>query len=66
MGHLEDSVMDIIESLKVIQRTLYDHEMNGRQWNELNRAIDRVAAELGYEFRADGTVVCVKPEREEV
>ena len=58
--------MDIIESLKVIQRTLYDHEMSGRQWNELNRAIDRVAAELGYEFRADGTVVCVKPEREEV
>jgi len=58
--------MDIIESLKVIERTLYDHEMSGRQWNELNRAIDRVAAELGYEFRADGTVVCVKPEREEV
>ena len=58
--------MDIIESLKVIQRTLYDHEMNGRQWNQLNKAIDRVAAELGYEFRADGTVVCVKPEREEV
>ena len=57
--------MDIIESLKVIQRTLYDHEMSGRQWNELNRAIDRVAAELGYEFRADGMVVCVKPEREE-
>ena len=58
--------MDIIESLKVIQRTLYDHEMSGRQWNQLNKAIDRVAAELGYEFRADGTVVCVKPEREEV
>ena len=58
--------MDIIESLKVIQRTLYDHEMNGRQWNQLNIAIDRVAAELGYEFRADGTVVCVKPDREEV
>ena len=58
--------MDIIESLKVIERTLYDHEMSGRQWNQLNKAIDRVAAELGYEFRADGTVVCVKPEREEV
>ena len=54
--------MDIIESLKVIQRTLYDHEMNGRQWNELNRAIDRVAAELGYEFTANGILVCVKPD----
>ena len=58
--------MDIIESLKVIRRTLYDHEMNGRQWNELNQAIDRVAAELGYEFKLNGTLVCVKPEREEV
>ncbi len=54
--------MDIIESLKVIRRTLYDHEMNGRQWNELNQAIDRVAAELGYEFRADDKIVCVKPD----
>ena len=54
--------MDIIESLKVIQRTLYDHEMSGRQWNELNRAIDRVAAELGYEFTANGILVCVKPD----
>ena len=54
--------MDIIESLKVIERTLYDHEMNGRQWNELNRAIDRVAAELGYEFTANGILVCVKPD----
>ena len=58
--------MDIIESLKVIERTLYDHEMNGRQWNKLNKAINRVAAELGYEFRQAGDLVCVKPEREEV
>ena len=57
--------MDLIESLKVIERTLYDHEMSGRQWNQLNKAINLVAAELGYEFRADGMVVCVKPEREE-
>lgn len=57
--------MDIIESLKVIERTLYDHEMSGRQWNQLNKAINRVATELGYEFRADGMVVCVKPDREE-
>lgn len=54
--------MDIIESLKVIRRTLYDHEMNGRQWNELYQAIDRVAAELGYEFKLNGTLVCVKPD----
>ena len=58
--------MDIIESLKVIERTLYDHEMNGRQWNQLNKAINRVAVELGYEFRQAGDLVCVKPEREEV
>jgi len=58
--------MDLIESLKIIHKTLDDHQGNGRQWNQLNIAIDRVAAELGYEFRADGTVVCVKPEREEV
>ena len=58
--------MDIIESLKIIHKTLDDHQGNGRQWNELNRAIDRVAAELGYEFRADDELVCVKPEREEV
>ena len=58
--------MDLIESLKIIHKTLNDHQGNGRQWNELNQAIDRVAAELGYEFRADGMVVCVKPEREEV
>ena len=57
--------MDLIESLKVIHKTLDDHQGNGRQWNQLNQAIDRVAAELGYEFRADGMVVCVKPEREE-
>ena len=58
--------MDIIESLKVIQRTLYDHEMSGRQSNQLNKAINQVAAELGYEFRQAGDLVCVKPEREEV
>ena len=58
--------MDIIKSLKIIHKTLDDHQGNGRQWNQLNQAIDRVAAELGYEFRADGMVVCVKPEREEV
>jgi hypothetical protein len=58
--------MDIIESLKTIHKTLDDHQGNGRQWNELNRAINRVAAELGYEFRADDTIVCVKPDREEV
>jgi hypothetical protein len=64
--------MDIIESLKTIHKTLDENDhyihmkMNGRQWNALNIAIDRVAAELGYEFRADGMVVCVKPEREEV
>ena len=54
--------MDIIESLKTIHKTLDDHQGNGRQWNELNRAIDRVAAELGYEFRADDKIVCVKPD----
>jgi len=48
--------MDIIESLKVIERTLYDHEMNGRQWNELNKAINRVASELGYELRQESEV----------
>jgi len=58
--------MDLIESLKTIHKTLDDHQGNGRSWNQLNQAIDRVAAELGYEFRADGMVVCVKPEREEV
>ena len=58
--------MDIIESLKIIHKTLHDHQGNGRQWNELNRAIDRVAAELGYEFKLNGTLVCVKPDREEV
>ena len=64
--------MDIIESLKIINKTLDDRQgfgsypRNGRQWNELARAIDRVAAELGYEFRADDELVCVKPEREEV
>lgn len=58
--------MDIIESLKVIERTLYDYEMSGRQWNQLNKAINRVAAELGYEFIQAGDLVCVKPEREEV
>jgi hypothetical protein len=54
--------MDLIESLKIIHKTLDDHQGNGRQWNELNRAIDRVAAELGYEFRADDELVCVKPD----
>ena len=54
--------MDIIESLKIIHKTLDDHQGNGRQWNELNRAIDRVAAELGYEFTANGILVCVKPD----
>lgn len=54
--------MDIIESLKTIHKTLDDHQGNGRQWNELNRAIDRVAAELGYEFTANGILVCVKPD----
>ena len=54
--------MDIIESLKIIHKTLDDHQGNGRQWNELNRAIDRVAAELGYEFREDDKIVCVKPD----
>jgi hypothetical protein len=58
--------MGIKESLKTIQRTLDEHEMNGRQWNELSKAIDHVAAELGYEFRADDTVVCVKPDMEGV
>ena len=58
--------MGINVSLKTIQRTLYDHEMNGRQWNELSKAIDHVVAELGYEFRADDTVVCVKPDMEAV
>tara|TARA_R100000654_G_scaffold19109_1_gene39318 strand:- start:652 stop:828 length:177 start_codon:yes stop_codon:yes gene_type:complete len=58
--------MDIIKSLKIIHKTLDDHQGNGRQWNQLNQAIDRVAAELGYEFRADDELVCVKPEREEV
>jgi len=64
--------MDIIKSLKIIHKTLDEHDhyihmkMNGRQWNALNIAIDRVAAELGYEIKEDGTVVCVKPEREEV
>ena len=54
--------MDLIESLKIIHKTLDDHQGNGRQWNELNRAIDRVAAELGYEFTANGILVCVKPD----
>ena len=64
--------MDIIESLKIINKTLDDRQgfgsypRNAHEWNKLARAIDRVAAELGYEFRADDTVVCVKPEREEV
>ena len=54
--------MDIIESLKTIHKTLDDHQGNGRQWNDLNQAIDRVAAELGYEFTANGILVCVKPD----
>lgn len=58
--------MDLIESLKTIHKTLDDHQGDVFEWNELNQAIDRVAAELGYEFRADGMVVCVKPNREEV
>ena len=71
--------MDIIESLKIIHKTLNDDHgfrlhwyssklfpSNGREWNKLARAIDHVAAELGYEFRADDTVVCVKPDREGV
>ena len=58
--------MNLIESLKTIHKTLDDPPSIPHEWNQLNRAIDRVAAELGYEFRADGTVVCVKPEREEV
>lgn len=57
--------MDIIESLKVIERTLYDYEMSGRKWNQLNKAINQVAAELGYEFRQAGDLVCVEPERED-
>ena len=54
--------MDLIESLKTIHKTLDDHQGNGRSWNKLNRAIDRVAAELGYEFTANGILVCVKPD----
>ena len=54
--------MDLIESLKIIHKTLDDHQGNGRQWNELYQAIDRVAAELGYEFKLNGTLVCVKPD----
>ncbi len=64
--------MGIKESLKIINKTLDDRKgfgsypYNGRTWNELARAIDHVAAELGYEFRADDTVVCVKPDMEGV
>ncbi len=54
--------MDLIESLKTIHKTLDDHQGNGRSWNQLNQAIDRVAAELGYEFRADDKIVCVRPD----
>ena len=57
--------MDLIESLKIIHKTLDDHQGNGRSWNQLNQAIDRVASELGYEFRQAGDLVCVKPDREE-
>tara|TARA_R100000231_G_scaffold22335_2_gene21347 strand:+ start:1728 stop:1925 length:198 start_codon:yes stop_codon:yes gene_type:complete len=53
---------NIPDSLKIIHKTLDDHQGNGRQWNALNIAIDRVAAELGYEFRADDELVCVKPD----
>ena len=58
--------MDLIESLKILNKILETYPCSGREWNKINKAVDRVAAELGYEFRADGTVVCVKPEREEV
>ena len=60
--------MDIIKSLKIIHKTLDEHDhyihmkRNGRSWNALNIAIDRVAAELGYEFTANGILVCVKPD----
>ena len=53
--------MTIQESLKTLQKTLDDHQ-GMKRWL-LSRAIDRVAAELGYEFTANGILVCNKPDK---